>query len=173
MKSLVQLFNEVGEGSKDIFSWEEGRPVEFGEGVRTTFSFTGQVQYVVYIVHNTVLEYVEISFGVVDLDTSKGQLDFVLDFQSSINKNEWSKVITTVMDILVTYVKKHRAAIDVIAFAPIKAHEEDYRRDKLYMAYINKNIHKLPNKWDIVQYGDHTIVYRDKQAVNAFLDQYY
>lgn len=162
MKSLVQLLNEIGEGSKEAFEWKEVRQSTIGPLIQSDYSFSGKVDYMAYIHHLIPEKLIELGFG------AKIEKNDDIDFEGLTNQNEWSKVITTVMEILISYVKLHETEIDYIVLTPSRNSEDDTRRERLYMAYAKKNIHKLPGQWEARMAIDEIHITRKKG--NPFLN---
>jgi len=72
------------------------------------------------------------------------------------NTGNQYKVLSTVMDIMESFIVKHKKVIKGIIFAANKRiskydYEESDSRDKVYRRLIYKNIKKLPGIWSVTE----------------------
>jgi hypothetical protein len=126
MIKLKTLLKEVGEGVPP-YQWS-GPEEKYGN--------------VIYYFTTEDNDYYTIRFdGIID---NEWELSFYAnsDEFGVINKGRQYKIISTVMDIIYSFVKEY--PVDGISFTGSdKEGSTTNQRDLLYKAYVNKNIHKL------------------------------
>ena len=147
MIRLIDLLKEVGEGTSQMYKWQELSSDEWSTYV--TFITESETEYQVE------LEYFESSFSF-----AKGLPGFALEFLAKLkgenefsntvvtNKGEVYRVMATIANIVQHYLKDNK----IITYTPEKKTGEEFgkQRDSLYKAFISK---KFPNA-EFKQYGE-------------------
>ncbi len=143
---------EVGDGSTKKYNWSVLNQTKVWNGTNYEFTFSSEnSQYIVDITHDEdSRSRVNVSFYAND--------DNEPDYQKLTNFNEVYNVISTVVDIVIEYLKMaedNNEKIGIISMTPVtnQVDREKNRRQKLYRRYIDQNIHRLPGEWDIL-YGE-------------------
>jgi hypothetical protein len=138
-EEIQKVLNEVGEGTSQIYKWEEISSDEWNTYVR--FTTESETEYQVD------LEYFKSSFSF-----AKDLPGFALQFTAKLkgeyefsntvitNKGEMYRVMATIVNIVQHYLKNNK----IITYTPEKKKEEKFgkKRDSLYKAFITK---KFPN----------------------------
>ena len=139
MIRLIDLLNEVGEGTSQPYKWEELSSNKWDTNV--SFTTDSETDYQVN------LEYFESNFPFAK-DVPGIALEFLAkpageyEFSNTIvtNKGELYRVMATIANILQHYLKDNK----IITYVPEKKPGENFgkQRDNLYKAFIAK---KFPN----------------------------
>lgn len=149
-EEILNVISEIGEGTGKVLPWDiveiHDIPNKF-EIIEYKFK-TEKSTYNVYITLNKNADLIGVSF---DINSPK------VEFSDITNFNEIPDIMATIMDIVIDYVNIREDEIDIIKLMPSKSYTSDSRRFKLYMAYINKNISKLPGSWKVSVEGTDTI----------------
>jgi len=136
MIKLKTLLKEIGEGVPP-YKWS-GPEERYGN--------------VIYYFTTEDDDYYKIRFdGIMDNDW---ELSFYANSDGVvvINKGRQYKIISTIMDIIYSFVKEY--PVDKISFTGSdKEDSETNQRDLLYQAYVKKNIHKFP-EWKYEIHGN-------------------
>ena len=147
-EEVLNIVREVGEGTAKIYDWrlEKNINLRFGRWVYKYKFDSENIDYVVSI-YTEPLDSPN--------DSKKAAITFYTDdsanfadYEKSTNLNELYNVMATLMDIVLDFIQIHDD-VGEIYISPSKAFENDNRRANLYMAYIRKNISKLPGNWKI------------------------
>lgn len=148
----------LGDKGQNIFKKEID---EVGEGSSKPYSFTqreNQKDNKVYAFTTTSKEDYKVEFDYKDLHDA-WEMEFGIYFGSGdkvINKGEIYSVMATVTNIALDFIKKVNPKI--IYFRAAKNFNNDNRREKLYLAYIKK---QLPN-WTLGKHSGLTTLINPK-----------
>ena len=150
----------MGDKGQNIFKKDENID-EVGEGSSKPYSFTqreNQKDNKVYAFTTTSKEDYKVEFDYKDLRDA-WEMEFDIYFGSGdevINKGEIYSVMATVTNIALDFIKKVNPKI--IYFRAAKNFNNDNRREKLYLAYIKK---QLPN-WTLGKHSGLTTLINPK-----------
>jgi hypothetical protein len=163
----------LGDKGQNIFKKEID---EVGEGSSKPYSFTqreNQKDNKVYAFTTTSKEEYKVEFDYKDLRDA-WEMEFDIYFGSGdevINKGEIYSVMATVTNIALDFIKKVNPKI--IYFRAAKNFNNDNRREKLYLAYIKK---QLPN-WTLGKQSGLTTLtnpkYKNQPSFNEQIDELY
>jgi hypothetical protein len=135
MIKLKPLLKEIGEGTTP-YKWSG--PEESMSGGAIYYFTTEDGDYYKVRFDGTIDNAWELNFYV----KNEGEYDS----GTVTNKGRQFKIISTIMDIIKSFVEEYPA--DLITFTGSdKAGSTTNQRDLLYKRYIEKNIHQLPG-WD-------------------------
>ena len=147
-EELQKMVSEVGEGTAKVYDWrllQKGR-----EGSE-------------YIFNSEKAEYIVEIYPPEEAPLSKGSIvvSFYVNadeeadnkYEKITNLNEVYSVMATILNIVVEHVKANEQ-IQSIAMSPAASFKGDDRRASLYRRYMEKNVKKLPGKWDTTLGGD-------------------
>ena len=138
LKLFEELINEIGDASAKPYKWKWTNP---NYRTYSTFKTDSGLQYEVNtdIVDNTDWDggvELTIEYGV---DTKASSGATTTDYKVVTNRGEMFRVMATIVDIVKTLLKK-RPDVEFLEFQGSKNKDGDQRRNKLYMAYINKHL---------------------------------
>ena len=163
----------LGDKGQNIFKKEID---EVGEGSSKPYSFTqreNQKDNKVYAFTTTSKEEYKVEFDYKDLRDA-WEMAFDIYFGSGdevINKGEIYSVMATVTNIALDFIKKVNPKI--IYFRAAKNFNNDNRREKLYLAYIKK---QLPN-WTLGKHSGLTTLtnpkYKNQPSFDEQIDELY
>ena len=137
MIKLIDLLNEIGEGTSKPYEWKELSSNEWSTYV--SFITDSETEYQVNLDYFTSnLPFAPDLPGMsVDFSAKpKGEYDFSNTIV--VNKGEVYRVMSTIANIIKYYLKDNK----VIEYAPEKKSGEDFgkQRDNLYKAFMKKSI---------------------------------
>ena len=137
MIKLIDLLNEVGEGTAKPYEWEEISADDWGAYIR--FLTDSETEYQVnleYFTSNLPLTPDLPGIAVEFLAKPKGEYDF--SNTVVVNKGEVYRVMSTIVNIIKYYLKDNK----IITYSPEKKSGEDFgkQRDNLYKAFMKKSI---------------------------------
>ncbi|WP_286984195.1 hypothetical protein [Haliea sp.] len=150
----IQDLEEVGEASQKPYKWSKSESSRFPGTIDYSFITDKDTEYQAYFAPTSPGFY-EFGFSAEDGDLS-----------ATINKGELFRVMSTIVDIMKDFVTT--TPWDRIEFEGSKDFErvekgvEDKRRDKLYRAYLKKNLSNFPNI-DVFVQGGVTYLYNEDE----------
>lgn len=163
-EEILNIVYEVGEGTGKIYDWKIDRIKNLSQD-RKIYRYLFDSENIDYVV--TI--YVEPPRSSVSNEDKLAAITFYADdsadfanYEKSTNLNELYNVMATVMDITLNFIKTNED-INQIYISPSKAFKDDNRRTKLYTAYIQKNLSKLPGQWK-ADYSDPEVINIYKQS---------
>jgi hypothetical protein len=149
-EEIQKVLSEVGEGTGKIYNWRSLKNSKEG----SEYAFDSEnTDYIVEIYPREIWApgTVIVSFSANSSDESDNRYEKITNF------NEVYSVMATIMDIIVEHIKANKHVYSIV-IAPSKSFETDERREKLYRAYVRKNIGKLPGRWDSTSTPDDEII---------------
>lgn len=134
IREFNTFINEIGTASAKSYSFS----IEQDSPWVLTYEFTTESGLEYHVRFDLDENMSSLSFYVANLDPGevKGWI-----FGQVTNRGELYKVMSTIVKIINEFIKKY-PKIDTISIAPTKNYDEDNRRYKLYLQFINKNIDK-------------------------------
>jgi hypothetical protein len=124
----LKSIDEIGDGSSQSYPFRFDN-VGFNE-VHYNFDTEDGDDYIVYLTNSSPEKRIwEMQFGV-----AGGTPEDV------INKGRVFKIMATLLAVINDFIEKLQP--NLLRFEPSKNNEDDNRRFKMYMAYINKNMRK-------------------------------
>jgi hypothetical protein len=150
-EEIYKVLNEVGEGTSQIYKWEELSNNEWNTYV--TFTTESKTKYQVeleYFKSNSPFAKDLPGFSLAFSAKLKGKNEFSNTVIT--NKGEVYRVMATIVDIIQHYLKDNK----IITYSPEKKSGEEFgkQRNNLYKAFISK---KFPNS-EFKQIGEMIIV---------------
>jgi phosphopantetheine adenylyltransferase len=150
----IQDLEEVGEASQKPYKWTKSESSRFPGTIDYSFITDKDTEYRAYFVPTSPGFY-EFGFSAEDGDLS-----------ATINKGELFRVMSTIVDIMkdfVTTTPWNRIEFEGSKdFERVEKGVEDKRRDKLYRAYLKKNLSNFPNI-DVFVQGGVTYLYNEDE----------
>ena len=153
-RNYTDSLNEIGDASQKPYKWTKSESSRFPGTINYDFVTDKDTEYRAYFVPTSPGFY-EFGFSAEDGDLS-----------ATINKGELFRVMSTIVDIMKDFVTT--TPWDRIEFEGSKDFErvekgiEDKRRDKLYRAYLKKNLSNFPNI-DVFVQGGVTYLYNEDE----------
>lgn len=182
MIKLLDILNEIGEANVKPFKWKKTYGMDakqfkdalikgrFLEDVYDTliYQFTTD-KGTMYDVDIEILSVFNSATGKFDLGAIECEVDFSTVNQmgtstmDSTNMHEQYAVMSTVTDILITWVNEwdEEFYIDRIKIDPIKEPDDDFvdrtdnQRGRLYHAFMKKQLPKLTKEYHVRVFNDH------------------
>ena len=134
----IQDLEEVGEATQKPYKWTVKKSYWEASLMEITYSFTTDkgIKYEALFYENA-----DYRFDFLFYPEGGLAMDIV-------NKGELFRVMSTIVDIMKDFIKKEKWS--VIEYASVKQHKGDERREKLYAAYLKKN---LPDGIEVDELG--------------------